>query len=170
MDKEIFIGIDNGVTGSIGIITLHGATKSSAFIATPIFKERNYTIKEGSLNRIKVDELIKNLPQGGIVYLERPLVNPKAFIATESALRSLEATLVVLELLGYKRDKTYFFIDSKSWQKEFISSAVIGHDEMKEASKQIALKLFPSNGNFITKHGDGDGLLIAEYLFRQQSR
>jgi hypothetical protein len=165
--KKAFIGIDNGVTGSIGIIEVDGAVIKSAFISTPVKNCRNYTKEEQYLNRIDWKTLVDNLPKGGMVYVERPMINPKAFKASSSALRALEATIIVLEMLGYEHNKTYFFVDSKDWQKEFISSAVIGHDEMKEASKQVGLKLFPSNGGFINKHKDADGLLLAECNYRR---
>jgi hypothetical protein len=66
-------------------------------------------------------------------------------------------------MLGYEQGVSYFFIDSKEWQKELLSSGVIGHDDMKKASMEVGLQLFPSNGAFIKKHGDADGLLIAEW-------
>jgi hypothetical protein len=168
-DKEskYFIGIDNGVTGSIGIIILKGAVKSSAFIPTPVIDCPNYTKEPSNLKRVDWKNLMENMPLGGMVYIERPMVDPKRFTATQSALRSLEATLVVLEYLGYERDKSYWFLDSKIWQKEFLSSALIGAEEMKKGSMEVGLKLFPSNGQFIKKHGDADGLLIAEFLFRK---
>jgi hypothetical protein len=103
------------------------------------------------------------MPKAGIILIERPMVNPKAFKATQSALRALEATIIVLEML----DLQYFFVDSKEWQREFISSAISGHDEMKKASMEIGIKLFPNNESFIRKHGDADGLLIAEFCRRR---
>lgn len=166
-DTKYFIGIDNGVTGSIGIISLKGGVKSSAFIPTPVIRTRNYTVEKHYLNRIDWKTMMDNIPIGGMVYLEKPMINNKRWTATQSALRSIEATLVVLEYLGYEKDKSYWFLDSKTWQKEFLSSALIGEEEMKKGSMEVGLKLFPSNGRFIEKHGDADGLLIAEYLFRK---
>lgn len=158
----IYIGIDNGVTGSIGIIYPDG---KSAFIPTPVFKDINYTKKVRHLHRIDISNLILNLPKPNesFILFERPMVNSRAFVATESALRALEATLIALELLGYKRGETYDYIDSKIWQREFISSAIIGSDELKEASKVIGIELFPNHASIINKHKDADGLLIAEF-------
>lgn len=162
--KSVFVGIDNGVTGSIGIVKADG---THAFIAMPVFKDREYTKEEQYLQRIDTNTLLKNLPKNAFVLLERPMVNPKAFTSTKSALRALEATLISIEKLGYKRGENFDFIDSKEWQKEFISSAVTGHDQLKNASMEIGLNLFPSNGSFIKKHGDADGLLIAEFAHRK---
>ncbi len=160
---KTIVGIDNGVTGSIGIITINGADVRSSFGATPVLKVRDFTKEIQYFHRIDWRKLVDIIPKESLVFVERPMVNTKAFIATKSALRAWEATLIVFEML----DIEYTLIDSKAWQREFISSAIIGHDKMKEASKEIGLKLFPSNGNFITKHGDADGLLIAEYARRK---
>lgn len=158
--KRCYIGIDNGVTGSIGVIYDDGA---SAFIPTPVRKVRDYTKEEQYFNRVDWRTLTDNLPMNATVMLERPMVNPHAFVATKSALRALEATLIALEIT----DLPYTFIDSKEWQKEFIASSVIGHDKMKEASKQIGIELFPNHKSKIEKHGDADGLLIAEFARRR---
>jgi hypothetical protein len=166
LPNKYFVGIDNGVTGSIGVIEYNGVTKKSSFIKTPVIKCLSYTKEVQHIQRVKWQELVENLPEAEMVLIERPMVNPRAFTATQSALRSLESTIIVMEMLGLK----YEYIDSKTWQREFIASSVMGHDEMKEASKQIGLKLFPSNGNFIEKHGDADGLLIAEYCFRKYGK
>lgn len=154
--KKYWTGIDNGTSGSIGVVCSDG---TSAFIETPIIKCKSYTKKDQNITRINWRELLENIPKGAIVMLERPLVNPRMFTATQSALRSLEATLIVLEML----DIEPIMVDSKSWQSMFISSAVIGHDAMKKASMEVGLRLFPSNGMFIKKHGDADGLLLAEF-------
>lgn len=163
MSYTHFVGIDNGISGSIGIVSPNG----TAFIATPTIKCKSYTKEEQNIHRIDWKELLKglsDLPKDKtFVLMERPLVNPRAFKATQSALRALEATLICIEynLLDFE------YIDSKTWQREFISSAVIGHDEMKEASMMVGLTLFPNNGMFIKRHKDADGLLIAEYARRK---
>jgi len=157
-EGNYFIGIDNGISGSIGIIEEKLGTVKSAFIATPVIKCLSYTKEPQHIHRIDWRELAENLPKTNVIaLLERPLCNPRAFKATQSALRSLEATIIVLEML----DIPYSYCDSKEWQKEFLSSAVIGHEDMKKASMQVGLELFPSNGIFIKRHGDADGLLIA---------
>lgn len=154
-----FVGIDNGVTGSIGIIQ----GDKNAFIETPVIKFPSYTKKKQFINRIDWCELRDNLPPNSLVLIERPMVNPSAFMATASALRALEATIIVMEMLGLE----YIYIDSKEWQSEFISSAIMGHKEMKNASREIGIKLFPNHTTKINKHGDADGILIAEYARRR---
>ena len=164
MSKKAFVGIDNGVTGSIGVIYPDRGT--SAFILTPIIKTRNYTQKEKYFHRIDWHILQENIPIGSFVLLERPMVDPRRFVATASALRALEATLIVLEM----SDLEYTYIDSKEWQREFFSSSVIGSKDLKETSMMIAIELFPNHESKIRKHRDGDGLLIAEYARRKYGR
>lgn len=163
---KTYIGIDNGVTGSIGVINTDDITTWSSFIPTPVIKCISYTKEVQHIQRIDWRDLLENLPRPSIALIERPMVNPKAFKATQSALRSLEATIIILEMLGI----SFSYIDSKTWQREFFSSAVIGRDDLKKTSMNIGLELFPSNGLFIKKHGDADGLLIAEYLRRQSTQ
>ena len=160
---KTIVGIDNGVTGSIGILTINGADIRSAFSSTPVIKVRDYTQEVQYFHRIDWRSLIDIIPKDALVFIERPMVNPNRFVATKSALRAWEATLIVFEML----DIQYTLIDSKRWQKEFISSGIIGSDALKEASLEIGIKLFPNNESYIRKHGDADGLLIAEYARRR---
>ena len=158
----IFVGIDNGVSGSIGIITETGIL----YFKTPIKRELNYTKTKKWIHRIDklaLQTILQNNIQKEkvIIGLERPMVNPGRFQATTSALRALEATLIVLEELGY----SYRYLDSKEWQKVLLPKDLKG-EELKEASLSIGKRLFPS----IDFKGfkDADGLLIAEYLRKQK--
>jgi hypothetical protein len=162
MSKHItsWVGIDNGVTGSIGIVYMNG---THAFLETPVIKVCNYTKIEKHIHRINWKDLAYNIPINSFVLLERPMVDPMRFTATTSALRALEATLIALEMRGFVYGVDYDYIDSKEWQREFLSSAVIGSKEHKKASMEVGLTLFPSNAGVIRKHGDADGLLIAQY-------
>lgn len=90
------------------------------------------------------------------VYIERPMVNPGRFKATVSALRCLEATLIVLEELNL----AYEYEDSKGWQKAMLPAGLKG-EELKEASVNVAKRIFP--GLAIK---DGDSLLMAECMRR----
>lgn len=169
--NKIAVGIDNGVSGSIGIIYPDGATELSP---TPIRKTLNYTKKKGFISRVDVEKLkgileplklysrTLNGPSGVFVAMERPMVNPGRFQATVSALRALEATLIVLEQL----ELPYMYIDSKEWQKMLLPSGIVGSDELKAASAEVGRRLFPSRGKEIKK--DADALLIAEYVRRKQ--
>lgn len=149
-----YIGMDNGVSGSLGIIT----PREVFYYHTPVKKVLNYTKTKKWLHRIdgiKLKEILLSF-KNAKVYIERPLVNPSRFQATISAIRALEATLIVLEDLGIP----YEYCDSKGWQKLLLPSG-LEKEELKEASLQVAQRLFPKV-NF-EGFSDGDGLLIGEW-------
>lgn len=155
-----FIGIDNGVSGSVAVVCNEGCRFYSP---TPIFKDLNYTKAKSWVNRVHTMTLsnyLATFKEDCIVAIERPMVNPGRFKATVSALRALEATLIVLE--GNKMP--YQFIDSKEWQKKMLPSGLQG-DELKWASNSVCKRLFPDIE--LKGPGDGDSLLIAEYLRRK---
>lgn len=174
----IFIGIDNGVSGSIGII--EEAVKPQYF-KMPVFKQLNYQKNEKWIHRIDVDKFKdllhfkSSLKSFEIkVLLERPMVNPMAFNASMSGIRALEATLIVIEQLGFPRE----FIDSKEWQKPMLPKArktkvtkkgksiqVIDNSKVKRISLEVGKRLFPSID--FSGFKDADGLLIAEYACRK---
>lgn len=79
--------------------------------------------------------------------------------ALNSAMRSMEATLIVLELLQIP----YVWLDSKSWQSELLPHGLKGTDELKKASMDVGIRRFPQFKELIQKHKDSDGILIAEY-------
>lgn len=166
---NVFIGIDNGVTGSIGIINSSNNNQVIDFIETPVFSEQNYTKTKANITRIDTKQLLQLLTpyannENCIAYLERPMVNPGRFKATVSALRALEATLCVLENLNI----AHLYIDSKEWQKALLPVGCHG-EELKRASIDIGCRLFPMHKDSIKKHKDADGILIAEYC-RQKFR
>jgi hypothetical protein len=167
MSKTNFIGFDNGISGSIGILTSRGG---SEFFETPVIKCLSYTKEAQHIHRLDWLRLKISLeylqPEQTMVMIERPMVNPKAFKATQSAMRCLEATLIVLEMLLFE----YVFIDSKEWQRQLLSSAVIGHEDMKEASLHVGTQLYPIHTHDILKHKDADGLLIAHYCKLKYSK
>jgi len=157
-----FIGIDNGVSGSIGIINGKGVF----FFKTPVKKTLNYTKKKSYVTRIDFPALLELLSQfkdNSFCLIERPMVNPGRFQATASALRAFEATLIVLEELKIPHE----VIDSKKWQKEFFPRGLKGTRELKKASIEVGKRLFPEVEPI---HDDFDGLLIAEYCRRYYGR
>ncbi|MBT7928475.1 hypothetical protein HN682_00965 [Candidatus Peregrinibacteria bacterium] len=158
----IYIGLDNGVSGSIGIVKDNGRYN---FYKVPCFVEQNYTKAKGNISRIDhkaFHKLLKPYSKKTCkIFLERPMVNPGRFKATVSALRALESCLIVVETLGIPHE----YIDSKEWQKAILPKGVSG-DELKKASLDIGCRLFPKRKTRITSHKDADGILIAEYARR----
>ena len=163
---KVFIGIDNGVSGSIGVICEDG---SYFYFKPTIKKVLNYQKKAKYCNRIVFpalrDLLSDYLNDTSYVMMERPMVNPGRFAASASALRAYEATLVALE-----EQKTIPLIetcDSKEWQKALLPEGLKGADKLKLASKEVGLRMFPKCVKLITKQKDADGLLIAEFCRRK---
>lgn len=159
-NKKVYIGIDNGVTGSIGIINWNGGNQ----YAMPVIKQLNYTKTKQFLNRVNGDALTtiigENCSDNVLVAIERPMVNPGRFKATISAIRCLEATLIVIELFKIP----YVYLDSKEWQKVMLPSG-LEKGELKVASMQVGQRLFPKVD--FSEFDDADGLLIAEYCRRK---
>ena len=164
MNEKTYISIDNGATGAIGIIS---PGLSPELIPTPTFKEQNYTKKKGNITRIdtiKIEEILKPyVEKQCFLFVERPLVNPGRFKATISAVRALEATLIIIEKLKLP----YQYVDSKQWQKAMLPLGLKG-PELKSASKDIAIRLFPHLKEVIIKQKDGDAILMAEYCRREK--
>lgn len=162
MYNKFYIGIDNGVSGTIGLIATGPDLPTAVhFVKTPVKSQQNYTKKAGNITRVNGNELLKILksvtPGAEVhVMIERPMVNPKMFQTTISAVRALEATQTIIETLSFP----YSFLDSKEWQKAILPVGSKG-EALKEASLQVAQRLYP--GKLIKGHKDADGLLIAHY-------
>ena len=149
------IGIDNGVTGSIGILYASG---DSAFYKTPVKKELSYTKEEHHITRIDINafrEIFRGFPSDNTqVLLERPMITPRRWRASVSAIRSLEATLIVIEELGF----FLRYVDSKEWQSVMLPG-VEGSDQLKEASLKLGQKLYPN----LKFKSDADSILMAHW-------
>ena len=158
--SKIWVGIDNGISGTIGIV---GNDIESVFVKTPTKYEQDYTKAKKLITRLdysKFMELFSSYNKNDIcVCLERPLVNPTRFKSSTSALRCHEAELIMIEILGMK----HIFLDSKDWQKVMLPKGCSG-EELKKASLDIGNRLFPQFAD--VKHPDRDGILIAEYARR----
>lgn len=162
---KAYIGIDNGVTGSMAYIG------SKIYMTpTPVFKQQDYIVKKANITRIDF-ETFKNIliewveiGDSVMVILERPYKNPKGFAASISAARAWEATLILVEQFNLPHE----FIDSRKWQKLLLPKNIEGTAALKSASKDIGLRLFPNLRKVIEKQKDADSLLIAEWARRSQ--
>lgn len=159
---KTYIGIDNGVSGSIGVVPFQGT--HALMIHTPTKNVYNYTKKAQKICRVDTDALHEFLYEisNPFALIERPMVNPARFKATQSALRSLEATLVTLEWL----EIPYQFVDSKEWQTKMLPQGIKGSVNLKKASLSIGKRLFPQFANLYKT--DADGILIAEWARRSR--
>lgn len=160
--KRVYIGIDNGTSGTISVI---GDDIETQIYHTPIKKEQNYTKAKKTISRLDCKKFLDIITQDKdadvVVVMERPLVNPTRFVATTTALRCFEAQLILVEMMKYR----IIYIDSKEWQKEMLPKGVKGSDELKKLSLDIGNRLFPQFRDF--KHPDRDSLLICEFARRK---
>ena len=166
MKYNVILGVDNGVSGSIGLVS----DNLISYTPIPTRIHLSYTKKKANVTRIDFKELINyfsvalgaNIGYEWFAFLERPMVNPMRFQASASALRAHEATLIALEHFGIG----YKFIDSKEWQKAMLPEGIKGTPELKKASLDIGIRTCPFLADEINKQGDADGLLIALYAHK----
>lgn len=174
---KYYIGIDNGVTGSIAVINEAGSLLHYA--PTPTAKTLNYTKVKEFITRVVLQDLSTLLLKypGATVVLERPMLNPLRWTASVSAIRCDEATRGVIEAIGLK----LIYVDSKEWQSVMLPSrkavtrlakgatptekaaqkklTAAFALETKELSLMVAQRLFPKT----SFKKDGDACLIAEW-------
>jgi hypothetical protein len=133
----------------------------------PVYKEAKETKSGGFQTHIDTQELYRMLSllkksygdletRVKVVY-ERPMINPRRWVATESAIRADEALRIVLREHQFARVR----VDSRNWQSVFCPGAK-GPD-LKKASRDAAMRLFPAWQTELEKADDGDAILIAEY-------
>ena len=179
---KYFLGIDNGITGSVALLDENGTVL--LYEPTPTQKCLNYTKVKEYINRLDGVEFFsifeEYMDKQVTVCIERPMINPQRWKASVSAIRCDEATLINLEALGF----SYQYIDSKQWQKEMLPSRTEpkrafkgATDEEKAALKKqraayqaetktlslaVGKRLFPK----VDLKKDADALLIAEWARR----
>lgn len=164
------VGIDNGVTGSIGVVK----NLENDFDFVPMFvrNERDFQKKYKKIQRIdfnKLLEFFKKLKEASReekaeirVYLERPLINPRFFYSTLSAVRAFESTLIALSFVVFP----FRVVDSKVWQKYMLPKGL----PKKEASLKRGEEIAPFLKEKFVKHGDADGFLIAYNFYKVSMR
>ena len=162
VDNRTYVGIDNGVTGSISILNKGWMV----CYPMPVKKTKNYQKGEGGyIHRVDRHELIdifrsRNLIGNDVCFMvERPMVNPGRTFATYSALRSFEVLLTVLEEFDLK----FVVVDSREWQGYLVSRKISGDsDDLKGQSKEMAYLLYPDID--LSNVNDGDSVMLAHYL------
>lgn len=165
----MYIGVDNGITGSIGIICDEG----SFMYSTPNNTQQDFTKKKQTLSRLdreRFKDILLNdelnffeKPGRVFVAIERPFWNPMLSPkASKSGVMCLEAQLGIIETLCWAHQ----VVDSKDWQKILLPTGTKGAPQLKKASKDIGIRLFPHLEEEIKKQKDADGILIAEWARR----
>lgn len=166
--KVCHIGIDNGVSGSVGML----CNGESLFFKIPVTFGQDYVKASRNATRINTVALLEQLEpvvkmsNKTYIMIERPMINPRRFAATVSASRAMEAVLIVADLLAAKYHAVFQWVDSKEWQSVALPRGTKG-DATKLRSMQIGCRLYPEHSELISKQKDADGLLIAEHCRRQ---
>jgi len=182
MIEHHYIGIDNGVTGSVCVLDERG--RLLFYGPTPVEKRQNYTKKKCMFNRVvgrQLAEILRPYAGSSSIALERPVTSARmGWNTIQSGLRCDEATIVVIEVLGMR----YEYVDSRQWQKVMLPSLEspkkappgataeekkaikLRNAQLKKQTKILSLemgrRLFPE-----TKFkGDADAALIAEWARR----
>lgn len=184
--KKLFIGIDNGSSGSYTIINECG--ELICFEHVPTFKIKKWATsnnKQGHITVIDVNTLeqmlskyIKSIDKENIYcFIERPAVGFSGW-SIWTSLSGIVAWVSVqyaLLNLGIKYDT----IDSKQWQKYLIPQALGKKDKskpmkrgdrnkyLKIESDKLAKELYPDIE--LKNSGDGDSINIAHYLYLRES-
>ena len=163
LNHDCFLAFDNGVTGALA--TYNSVNQKLDFHLSKdyIKKELSYTKVEKHITRIDTPKLrgiiSSAIEQSSspIAIIERPMVNPTRFVASCSALRALEATLVVLEEFSIP----VVYCDSKEWQHKLLGKNPLV--DTKENSRNLGLELYPQFEKEISKQ-DADALLILHWF------
>lgn len=158
------IGIDNGASGSIGVLNTYGVTPYFGSVPTQdsVYYARSRASLPRRLDRKQLTSFLRGFRDFGEVraFVERPFTG-KFVHAMLLSHRFFEATICTLEDLGIGLE----VVDSRDWQKPLFGG-IKGSDELKRASKIRGIELYPKLKDAITKQGDADGLLIAHHFFR----
>ena len=160
--EKCWIGIDNGVSGTIGILSTDAEPE---FFKTPVISVQDYTKAKKMISRLDANKFFSLLSDkdeqygsGLHICIERPMINPSMMRASESALRCFEAMWAIIDLLRLSVE----FIPSTDWQKKLLPAGTKGAPELKKASLDIGNRLYPQFKNI--KHPDRDGMLIAHWM------
>jgi hypothetical protein len=177
--QRITIGIDNGQSGSIGVI----APGRVSYLPVPTIPYLHYG-KKGSIGkrldrhrlRAILHEVVDLNGSAWVgfdnirVFIERPF-SGKFINAVVPAHRFFESTITVMEDfdLEHKQSLGYEVVDSGAWQKSVLGN-VSGSDALKLASKLRGVQLYPQLKDTIEAHGDADGLMIAHHYHNLNTR
>lgn len=160
---DCVLAFDNGVTGALATCNTVNNLITFNLSKDYVKSVQSYTKIKKNITRIdffKLMSLVKSamsVSTNPIAIIERPMVNPRRFVSSCSALRALEATLVVLENLSVP----VVYCDSKEWQHKLFGKNSTG--DTKEKSRKMGLELYPQFEDKISRQ-DADALLIMRWF------
>lgn len=162
--KHLWIGMDNGASGTLALLSDFA---QPIMMKVPVMKMQDYCKTKKQVTRLD-HKALRNLIWNYITHeneeiqiiagIERPMVNPHMWKASESGMRFLEATWITMEQMNIP----IVFLASTDWQRVLLPKGTKGKEALKKASLDIGNRLYPQFRDF--KHPDRDGLLIAHYM------
>ena len=164
---RFIIGNDNGVTGSIAVISVETGDLV-LYKPTPVVKQLSYTKAAKWMNFLDVEKYIDILEPYALnarLFMERPMINPTRWVASASALCCWTLQRYALQTLAESHGLRVEYIDSKQWQKVMLPEGLTTAPVLKQASLDVGNRLFPKQ----KFKKDADAALIAEWA-RQTKR
>lgn len=185
MSKEYYyIGIDNGVSGSIAVVDSRG--RLLLYAPTPVEMRQDYPKAKDMGNRViphALREMLAPYAENSTTVVERPVTNPMSgWKSIKSTLYCHEATRVIMEELGMR----YQYVSSGDWQRPMLpnlksvprAKAGLSKEEKKahkaritDVKKQTKVqsletgrRLFPGQKFKI----DADAALMAEWARKEK--
>lgn len=160
MARDIYVGIDPGLTGAVAIIW---PTGTAGLWDTPTIVRSDPRKIRRECNAAQMVDILRPLADGAVAAIEQVHSMPKQGAASTFTFGTGYGTwLGILAALGIPYDR----VTPRTWQKAVMGSVPPG----KGASVAVALQLFPELAGCLTlkKHeGRADALLIAEWRRRQ---
>lgn len=168
--SSVFIGIDNGSTGSIGIqeYTSKGVRQRVRFFLTPTYMMQDYQKRAKRISQLDMPTLRKVLRRyredGWEVHIamERPFTG-QFQSATVCAARIHQQ---YIDMFYFMRLPTPQIIDSKQWQGKFLPKGT-RKEQLKTLSMELAMKRWPKYADVMQKHKDADGMWICEWMRKE---
>lgn len=164
---RVFVGIDPGFTGAVGVIKEAGAWWRADVWDLPI-------IGEGAGKRVDGPQLLLDLEEwrtdgdGGLWHvfaaLEKAQSMPKQGIASTCRYCAVYGALqVVLDLLSARTE----YVAPGTWKR---AMGLTGQG--KDASREMAMRLFPDLRDFFSRKKDdgrAEAILLADWLRRTEN-
>lgn len=157
--KAIFVGVDPGLTGSLGIIDQDSRPIAVIDIITRIRNIKETVIKKEfdacPTNTKLTDRLINYPDHEWHGWIETPFSMPGGnMMGTNSLFQTYGGLLAMMELLGIKTNT----IRPVIWKKG------LGLNKKKDYSLELASNLWPTLGlNQKKYHNRAEAMLLAEY-------
>lgn len=169
--NTVFIGIDNGSTGSIGLqeYSFTGVRTRAVFMLTPVHMIQDYQKRAKRISQLRMAYLRKLFrkykdEQAWEIHIamERPFTG-KFQSATVCAARIHQQYLDLFEFMKLPPPN---IIDSGQWQKKFLPKGA-KKDALKVTSAELGARRWPKYAAIMKTHKDADGMWISEWMRKE---